>query len=478
MTQVWRKLISTVTLASLAACGGGGGGSTGSTGSTGGTTTGGQTSAGCSLVERENWAFGVLKEWYLFPETLPSSLSTAGYTTVPDYIDALTATARSQRRDRYFTYLTSIADETAYYTSGSSAGFGFRVATDATAGTATITEGFETAPAYAAGIDRGDRIDAIGTTTADLRTVSSIIASEGVAGVTNAFGPTTAGVTRVLRVIGPSGTRTVSVTKADYSLEPLSPRYGVKVIDDGGHKVGYINLRTFITTADAGLRDAFANFKSQGVTEVVIDLRYNGGGLVATAELIGDLLGANRFTSDIFDKQTFRPEKTSNNVTRTFQPSAQSIAPTRIAFIGTGATASASELVINGMVPYLGTNMALVGANTYGKPVGQIAIDKSSCDDRLRVIAFATQNGSGNANYFDGLATTVPVTCRAGDDATKPLGDVTEASLRAALDFVEGKPCSAGAIASGEQVAQSAHARELLTPLQPTVAQREVTGLF
>jgi hypothetical protein len=130
------------------------------------------------------------------------------------------------------------------------------------------------------------------------------------------------------------------------------------------------------------------------------------------------------------------------------------------------------------MVPYLGTNMALVGANTYGKPVGQVAIDKASCDDRLRVIAFATQNGSGNANYFDGLAATVPVTCRAGDDPARQLGDPLEPSLRAALDFVEGKPCAAGTIASGEQTAQSANHRELLTSLNPTVAQREVAGLF
>ncbi|HTI31858.1 MAG TPA: S41 family peptidase [Sphingomonas sp.] len=474
MTQLWRKFVSAITLASLAACGGGGGSS-----STGTTTGGGtQTSAGCSLVERQNWAAGVLNEWYLFPETLPASLSPTGYSTVSDYIDALTATARSQRKDRYFTYLTSITEENAYYASGSSAGFGFRVASDAATGTATITEAFETAPGYAAGIDRGDRIDAIGTTTADLRTVSSIIASEGTAGVTNAFGPTTAGVTRALRVIGPSGTRTLTVTKADYSLEPLSPRYGAKIIDDGGHKVGYINLRTFITTADNGLRNAFANFRAQGVTEVVIDMRYNGGGLLSTAELIGDLLGANRFTSDVFDKVTYRPSKSSSNTTKFFAPKAESVAPTRVAFIGTGATASASELVINGMIPYLGTNMALVGANTYGKPVGQIAIDKASCDDRLRVIALALQNRDSNANYYDGLAATVPVTCRAADDPAEQLGDPTEPSLRAALDFVEGKPCAAGTIA-GTQTAQSAGGRNiLLTPPNPTVAQREVTGLF
>ncbi len=115
MTRLWRKLVSAITLASLASCGGGGSSSSGGSASTDPGATGTQTSAGCSLVERQNWAAGVLNEWYLFPETLPGALSPSGYASVTDYIDALTATARGQRRDRYFTYLTSIAEENAYY---------------------------------------------------------------------------------------------------------------------------------------------------------------------------------------------------------------------------------------------------------------------------------------------------------------------------------------------------------------------------
>ena len=65
----------------------------------------------CSLSARQTWAAGVLKEWYLFPETLPASLDPAGYTSVEAYIDALTATARAQGRDRFFTHLASIAEE-------------------------------------------------------------------------------------------------------------------------------------------------------------------------------------------------------------------------------------------------------------------------------------------------------------------------------------------------------------------------------
>src|SRR5690349_21541002 len=98
----------------LSACSGGGGGGSGSvvTPPTGAapTPTPTTTVAGCSLRDRQNWAAAQLREWYLFPETLPASLDPAPYASVSDYIDALTATARTQRRDRYFTYITSIAE--------------------------------------------------------------------------------------------------------------------------------------------------------------------------------------------------------------------------------------------------------------------------------------------------------------------------------------------------------------------------------
>jgi carboxyl-terminal processing protease len=464
----------------LSACGGGGGGGSGSVvtpPATGGAPTPTPT-AGCTLRERQDWASTQLKEWYLFPETLPASLSPTPYATVSDYIDALTATARSQGRDRYFTYLTSIAEENAYYSSGSSAGFGFRLFTDTAAGRVFVAEAFEGTPALTAGIDRGAEILAIGTSVANLRTVASIMASEGAAGVTTALGPSTAGTTRVLRVTDASGTRDLTVAKADYTLTPVSSRYGAKVIDDGGRQVGYVNLRTFIDTADPALRAAFAQFKAAGITEVIVDLRYNGGGLVSIAQLMGDLLGANRATSDVFDYMVFRPEKSAENDTRFFQPKTQSIAPTRIAFIGTGGTASASELVINAMIPYLHANSALVGTNTYGKPVGQVAIDRAACDDRLRVIAFATQNAARQGNYFNGLSGTVEASCRAGDDVAYPLGDAREASTKAALDFLAGRSCTAIASSGQTSLALRTGARDLLTPERPSTIQREVPGAF
>ena len=468
----------------LASCGdGGGGGSStgGTTAGTGGSTGGTTTASGCSLRARQDWAAAQLKEWYLFPETLPSSLDPSPYATVSDYIDALTATARAQGRDRFFTYLTSIAQENAFNSSGATAGFGFRIAADASNTRIFVIESFEGAPALAAGIDRGAEILAIGTSTSDEKNVSTIMASGGVSAVSDALGPGTPGLVRVLKIKDASGTRDVSVTKANYDLQPVSPRYGAKIIVDRGRNVGYVNLRTFILSADDQLKAAFAQFAAQGVTDVIIDLRYNGGGLLSVAEYFGDLLGKNRSSSDVFDTLAFRPEKASNNSTHTFTAQPEAIAPRKIAFIGTNGTASASELMMSGMLPYLHANEALVGTNTYGKPVGQIAVDNAPCDDRFRIIAFAVKNGAGQSDYFSGIKQIMEATCSAADDVSHPMGDPTETSTKTALDYLAGVPCTPlTAEGSGGITPQGAResGQELVVPNRPNEFQRIVPGAY
>ena len=487
--MVIRRSVAFLAISAMLAGCGGDGGSPSTTSGSGPTSTPAPTPtptltaiAGCSLRDRQDWVAAQLREWYLFYDTLPASLDPTPYASVDTYLDALTATARSQGKDRYFTYLTSIKEENAYYSSGSTAGFGWRVGLTAD-GHLYVTEAFEGAPGLAAGVDRGAEILAIGTSASNLQTVSSLYQSDTTrAALNNALGPDTAGTTRYFQVQDAGGTRTVAVAKSDFTLDPVSNRYGAQIITDGGQQFGYVNLRTFINTADPALRAAFARFKNAGVTNIIVDLRYNGGGLVSVAELLTNLLGANRATTDVMSYTSFRPEKASNNETTYFEPQAQSVAATRIAFIGTGGTASASEYVINAYTPYLHANSALIGTNTYGKPVGQIALDKSACDDRLRVIAFALQNSARQGAYYNGLTNTVEASCRASDDIRYPLGDPREASTRSALDFLEGKSCTKLTATAG------AEARALSVPidreaLMPTsgrisTARREVPGLF
>jgi C-terminal processing protease CtpA/Prc len=466
--------------AMLASCGGGGSSSPPPTG-VAPTPTPSPTPAPvatCSLRARQDWALAQLTEWYLFPTLLDTTVNAAAHATVDSYIDALVAPARAQSRDRYFTYLTSIAEENAYYQQGETAGFGMRLALDAS-NRLLVTESFEGGSALGNNVDRGTEILQINGAS-----VSSLFATGGVDALVQALGPDQAGVSRTMTVRDQSGVqRTVTLTKTTFALDPVSDRYGAKIITDGARRVGYINLRTFIDTADADLRAAFAQFKAQGVTELIVDLRYNGGGLISIAELFGDLMSEGR-GGQIFDYITFRDSKASENESYAFHPQPQSIAPTRIAFIGTGGTASASEMLINGMVPYLGTNMALVGSNTYGKPVGQIALDRPECDDRLRAIALKVENANHQGEYFTGLASTVPKSCRASDDISHQLGDPDEAMVRTALDFLAGRSCTAIASVTATATASTTRVgvpgeRRLLVPDVPrSTKERELPGAY
>ena len=483
-----RRFTATVAiLALLSACGGGGGGNNGGDDRTviappSSNPPPVATVAGCSLRERQDFALTQLREFYLFPDLLDTSVNPANFSTVQAYIDALVAPARAQNRDRFFTFITSIAQENAFFASGATAGFGFRVTSNVAEGRVIIAETFEGTPALAAGIDRGTEILAIGGNPTDLIPVRDILAADGPAGVSRALGPADVGVTRVLRVREKDGTvRDVTLTKAQFEIDPVSDRYGALIIEDNGKKVGYINLRVFIgEPAERDLRAAFAQFKAQGITEVVVDLRYNGGGLVRIAELLTNLLLGNRSRSDVQSFTVFRPEKASNNRTDFFMPQPESIAATKIAFIGTGASASASELVMNAVLPYLGANAALIGSNTFGKPVGQIAIDRPQCDDRLRILAFATQNANRQGDYFNGLASNFSSTCRAPDDLFNQLGNPQEASIKTALDFLAGRPCTpiggtTGTLGLGERRGGT----ELITPAQPKgTIERDLPGAY
>ena len=467
-----RAIISSVLAVSLAACGGGDSPSGG-----GGTPTpppaGGGTDT-CSLSARQDWVRGVLNEWYLFPDLLDTSVNKANYSDVQSYIDALVAPARAQNKDRYFTYLTSIKEENDLINNGSNAGFGIRLIYDTGANRVYVAESFETGPAFPAGFDRGTEIISING-----QSVASLMASGGPSAVSQALGPSDPGVTRTFVIRNGSVEQTVSVTKTEYALDPISDRYGVQILNDGTGEVGYVNLRTFIVS-DAGpqLRAAFQQFRDRGITKVILDLRYNGGGLVSVAELLGDLMADGR-EGQVFSRTVLRDSKSSENSTALFQNQAEQIAATKIAVIGRAGTASASELVTNSFIPYLGGNLALIGTNTYGKPVGQYAFDRSACDDRLRAVTFKTVNSAGNGEYFSGLAGVMDATCRADDGIFKSFSDPSEASISVALDFLAGRSCTAIAGSGSDPSVQSVGTRkELLQPAWPTAAQRDVPGIF
>ena len=147
----------------------------------------------------------------------------------------------------------------------------------------------------------------------------------------------------------------------------------------------------------------------------------------------------------------------------------------RIAFITTGLTASASEIVINSLAPW--AEVAIVGDDTLGKPVGQTAFDLSGCDLRLRLIAFQFNNADGQGEYYEGLASTLPFACRAEDDLAHAPGDPAEASTGEALAWLGTGACTE-VLAAEAGLARQGAAWRVPKPRKAAAAQVYLPGLY
>jgi hypothetical protein len=171
-----------------------------------------------------------------------------------------------------------------------------------------------------------------------------------------------------------------------------------------------------------------------GVSELVLDLRYNGGGLISVAEFLSGLLGGELTAGEIFARRVHNTRNAFRNSDTLFVNEANALDLNRIVIITSGSTASASEMIINGLDPFL--DVWLVGDDTFGKPVGSYGF--SFCDKVLRPISFANANAVGNTDFFAGFA----VDCASEDDLSHELGDPLEASLAEALYVIENNTCS------------------------------------
>jgi C-terminal processing protease CtpA/Prc len=454
-------------LVSIAGCGSGDGGS-GRGGDDGG------TSAACAEPARKQFVIDVARQWYLFPELLPSNVDAAGFSTAESLLDHLTATARAQRKDRYFSYLTTRSAENSLLGAGEFVGFGFRTRTDPV-NRPFVTEVFEASPAAEAGLQRGDEIVAVDAGTGFLPVTQLLV--DGTT-ISDALGPPEAGVRRGLRLLRNGATREATLTKRAVTIDPVSTVYGALVLPlPGTTGVGYLNLRTYVATADSQLRDAFAQFRALGLDYFIVDLRYNGGGLVSTAEILGDLLGGDRSTADVQLRMVHSAARAAENTTRNFRPVAQSVRPVRIAFLTTGATASASEINVNSMAPWV--EIAIVGEDTFGKPVGQLAFDLPGCEDRLRLVAFKLENARGQGDYYDGLAATLPFACAAPDTLDQPLGSAAEGLTAAALAWLGTGACTSviPATTARAKPGGTSAAERYPLPKQPSPAQFWLPGV-
>jgi C-terminal processing protease CtpA/Prc len=221
------------------------------------------------------------------------------------------------------------------------------------------------------------------------------------------------------------------VELAQGDVEITSVKY-TTVLDTPRGPVGYLMFTTFVLPGEDELRAAFTQFKARGVTELVIDLRYNGGGLLRTAALLGSLIERGAAGRPLI-VETYNDLHSDLNRERLMFETDEGIDASRVVFLTSGRTASASEQVINGLRPYV--TVDVVGTTTLGKPVGADSWD--FCDFTLAPITFHSLNADGEGEYYQGIQPS----CVVEDDLLHGLGDPNEAQLGAALGLLAGEPC-------------------------------------
>ncbi|MDH3620009.1 MAG: S41 family peptidase [Gammaproteobacteria bacterium] len=426
-----RYFISVLALASLAACSGGSG-------------DGFATPASCSNDGQKQFVLDNLYAWYLWNDMLPANISIADYASPEELVTVVTQTFGPQSPtggplDR-FSSVGSLAADQQFFGEGKFEGFGFswRIENDEM----RFTRVFVDSPANTVGgFERGQTV-----LTIDGRTIADIRANEGInAALDNAT------VEFEIRNLDTS-TYTVSVTKDIVTINPI-PQWRVIDMGPGVPPVGYMEFATFVSTAHDGLENndfdnVFSEFIAAGVEDVIIDLRYNGGGLVETANILGDHLGGFANDGQIFSNTEFNADRAgANNSIDYFANRANAIDINRLIVVASRRTASASELVINGLDPFVNGGVYIVGDNTFGKPVGQVGID--FCEKILRPTAFKKSNAAGFGDYFDGL----PVDCVATDDLAFATGANDDPNIVAAMSFLNGVGCPVVAAPGGQQKA-------------------------
>ena len=387
--------------------------------------------------------------WYRFVPNVEASR----FRSPEEYLDAV----RYRPLDTSFSFIASQAETEALYSSSQFVGFGLSTSTSLIDGgtdvIVRVSQVFPESPAAEAGLLRGDRIVSVGGVTVFSWWQSGRLGEM--------FGPGDIGYRASIVFQHTTGEAVFSsMTKRVVTIPTVS---AAEVIEVEGRKVGYLFFRNFVEPSIAALDEAFARFRDAEVSELVLDLRYNGGGLVSVAQHLASLIGGLRTEGQVLGEYFHNERHTSRNMTLRFEAKEHALALDRVVAITTGASASASELVVNALRPFM--PVVTVGGTTYGKPVGQYGID--FCGKTLFPVAFTIRNANGEGDYFGGIAPT----CAARDDLDRQIADVEEASLAEALHVIRTGGCSE-TTASSAKVSMAGVLRVTETGFQQLVGAR------
>ncbi len=429
-----------------------------------------------SADTEKSWVRAWIDETYLWFDEVPPTLAAKDYATPISYFNVLKTpllTASGRPKDR-FHFTQDTTSYRALAQRGIEVGYGAELAYLS----ATVPRDIRVAytepgsPAAQAAIGRGTRLIEIDGV--------DVVSGTDTAKLNAGLVPAREGEPHQFKLRAPDGSdRTVTLTAARIARTPVQ---NVKTIATAGGPVGYLLFNDHLATAEAPLIAAVEQLKNAGIVDLVIDMRYNGGGLLDIASELAAMVSAGAVTTGaVFERLQFNaknpfglfPAQTSvpfHASARGFSAPAGQPLPrlglSRVTVLAGPDTCSASESVINSLRG-VGVTVNLVGGTTCGKPYGFFPQD--NCGTTYFAIQFQGVNQQGFGDYGDGFAPT----CAVADDFSRALGDPAEARLAAALALQAGGACPAPGVSGKADDAMRRKAEADGQPYLVRAPQRE-----
>ncbi|MEE8483926.1 MAG: S41 family peptidase [Nitrospinota bacterium] len=383
-----------------------------------------ENSNSCDVPSQNEYLYRLMKHSYLWNDQVPD-------------VDYLASPSPEElMKELIYTpvdkWSTIISAETFHsrFIRGEYTGYGFmyEIQTEAL----LIKLVYKLSPAEMAGLLRGEKITAING-----ESLLDIVSQDKLSDVLSH------GDAASFEIMGKDGSlRTIVMNKGTVNASGV--QLGKVIQLPSGKKAGYLLFQNFTEAAYDDLLNAFALFESEQIEELAVDLRYNGGGTVSSANYLAGLIAGSTAQGKRFVQLSYNDLNKNLDNEYLLPDTGINLSLSRVFVITTSNTCSSSEALVKGLSPHM--NVVQIGSSTCGKPVGFRAY--SYCEKVFLPVSFRFVNADGEKDWFDGIQ---PL-CGADDDLANELGDSNEGMLAATFDYVEAGTCVTPKISKGRRI--------------------------
>lgn len=413
-------LLSTV----LTACGGGSGGITGGNTNAQNNNLGDANANGdtdnltgdCSVADINRWVDERMRDTYIYYNEVP-------VLNLEEYTDSAALVRDLRVAPDIYSSLVDMARDEELISNSSVTRFGFwlQKATDGQEHFASISGN---SPMELAGIKRGDELIAINSIA-----IGDITDDQWREFIVGEPGEELTATFTVKS--GAEAQQSYQVTKTTYT-EKTVPVFGTYA--QTNDQVGYLQVSAFRGTTTDEIDAAVSELAKAGISELILDLRYNGGGFTRVARKLASQIAGSAFVGEVYSRRVNNDKYSARNLDHFIEPQSLNLNLSRLTVLTTESTASASETLINGLAPLI--DVVVIGTATEGKPFTSVAQDY--CGKRLNAMSTITTNGAGDT-VIEGLKPT----CVVVDDYLAPTDSPSDALTGAAFSYIQSGACLA-----------------------------------